>query len=276
MCCRAWSRRPRSAATWKNTSPESIMRSSGLAILAQALHAGTLVAPIVRRNVIKLARRFIAEESGNHLTRGAVESAQGAGGLHFGRGRRSDGQRWRSGRRCSSAISIYCAGSPNRATWPACPQIDESPNGKIPRVNLVGEAFVPVRALRSTRPEHRSDGARAPQRIIARGGQTRCGGDRRHGAVRFQRPDAGNLSQCPGGAGVSRASLRGDCAASLPHGLAGGRERVGALGAPANRRIGVRLVKGAYWDSEIAWAKQKSWPIPVFLERPRPMPTTSG
>ena len=41
---------------------------SGLAILAQALHAGTLVAPMVRRNVVKLARRFIAEESGNHLT----------------------------------------------------------------------------------------------------------------------------------------------------------------------------------------------------------------
>ena len=33
------------------------------------------------------------------------------------------------------------------------------------------------------------------------------------------------------------------------------------------RRVGVRLVKGAYWDSEIAWAKQKSWPIPVFLDK---------
>ena len=42
---------------------------SGLVYIAQALHAGTLVAPIVRRNVIKLARRFIAEESGSHLAR---------------------------------------------------------------------------------------------------------------------------------------------------------------------------------------------------------------
>jgi RHH-type proline utilization regulon transcriptional repressor/proline dehydrogenase/delta 1-pyrroline-5-carboxylate dehydrogenase len=33
------------------------------------------------------------------------------------------------------------------------------------------------------------------------------------------------------------------------------------------RRIGVRLVKGAYWDSEIAWAKQKGWPLPVFLDK---------
>ena len=29
----------------------------------------------------------------------------------------------------------------------------------------------------------------------------------------------------------------------------------------------MRLVKGAYWDSEIAWAKQKNWPIPVFLDK---------
>src|ERR1700740_324091 len=42
---------------------------SGLVYLAQALHAGTLIAPVVRRNVIQLARRFIAEERGDHLTK---------------------------------------------------------------------------------------------------------------------------------------------------------------------------------------------------------------
>jgi RHH-type transcriptional regulator, proline utilization regulon repressor / proline dehydrogenase / delta 1-pyrroline-5-carboxylate dehydrogenase len=33
------------------------------------------------------------------------------------------------------------------------------------------------------------------------------------------------------------------------------------------RRVGVRLVKGAYWDSELAWAKQKNWPVPVYLDK---------
>jgi RHH-type proline utilization regulon transcriptional repressor/proline dehydrogenase/delta 1-pyrroline-5-carboxylate dehydrogenase len=33
------------------------------------------------------------------------------------------------------------------------------------------------------------------------------------------------------------------------------------------RRVGVRLVKGAYWDSEVAWAQQKNWPVPVFLDK---------
>src|SRR5947209_18968085 len=34
----------------------------GLVFLAQALHAGWLVAPVIRQNVARLARRFIAEE----------------------------------------------------------------------------------------------------------------------------------------------------------------------------------------------------------------------
>ena len=35
----------------------------------------------------------------------------------------------------------------------------------------------------------------------------------------------------------------------------------------ARRRIGVRLVKGAYWDTEVALARQRRWPVPVFLQK---------
>ncbi len=34
-----------------------------------------------------------------------------------------------------------------------------------------------------------------------------------------------------------------------------------------NRRITVRLVKGAYWDYEIAINRQRGWPVPVFLKK---------
>lgn len=34
-----------------------------------------------------------------------------------------------------------------------------------------------------------------------------------------------------------------------------------------NRRITIRLVKGAYWDYEIAVNRQKGWPVPVFLDK---------
>lgn len=36
-----------------------------------------------------------------------------------------------------------------------------------------------------------------------------------------------------------------------------------ARGAP----IGLRLVKGAYWDYEVVMAQQKGWPVPVFTEK---------
>lgn len=33
------------------------------------------------------------------------------------------------------------------------------------------------------------------------------------------------------------------------------------------RRIGVRLVKGAYWDTERALAMERNWPVPVYLDK---------
>lgn len=33
------------------------------------------------------------------------------------------------------------------------------------------------------------------------------------------------------------------------------------------RRIVVRLVKGAYWDTEVATARQRRWPVPVYLAK---------
>jgi len=33
------------------------------------------------------------------------------------------------------------------------------------------------------------------------------------------------------------------------------------------RRIGIRLVKGAYWDTEVAMAQQRHWPQPVFGQK---------
>ena len=127
---------------------------SGLAILAQALHAGTLVAPIVRRNVVKLARRFIAEESGNHLTAvlSSLRKEPAAFTLEWSVKRRSA-----TGKRppCSSAISSYCAGSPKlTATWPVLCADRRIVQRKNPARQFVGEAFVLVRALRSARPEH--------------------------------------------------------------------------------------------------------------------------
>ena len=44
-------------------------------------------------------------------------------------------------------------------------------------------------------------------------------------------------------------------------------ERVIQFARSRKRRIGVRLVKGAYWDTEVALAEQRNWPVPVFVDK---------
>ena len=58
---------------------------------------------------------------------------------------------------------------------------------------------------------------------------------------------------------VIQAYLR-DSADDLERLLAWTRER--------SRRITIRLVKGAYWDYETVNARQRGWPIPVYLHKP--------
>ncbi|MEA2063422.1 MAG: bifunctional proline dehydrogenase/L-glutamate gamma-semialdehyde dehydrogenase, partial [Gemmatimonadota bacterium] len=35
----------------------------------------------------------------------------------------------------------------------------------------------------------------------------------------------------------------------------------------SNQRITIRLVKGAYWDAEVIWARQNNWPVPVYTDK---------
>ena len=143
---------------------------SGLAILAQALHAGTLVAPIVRRNVIKLARRFIAEESGNHLTSvlSSLRKEPAAFTLDVvGEATVSDGEAAAMQKRYLELLRRLVAAS---AKWSECAQIDQSPNGKIPQVNLSVKLSSLMRALRSARSEYRSRRSPAAARVFSRSG----------------------------------------------------------------------------------------------------------
>ena len=121
---------------------------SGLAILAQALHAGTLVAPIVRRNVIKLARRFIAEESGNHLP--SVLSSLRKEPAAFtidvvGEATVSDGEAAAMQQRYLDLMRRLAAAS---AKWPDCRTDRRLAERQNPPGQFIGKAFVPMRALR--------------------------------------------------------------------------------------------------------------------------------
>ena len=108
----------------------------GLVYVAQALQAGRWVAPVVRRNVVSFARRFIAEEKADELI--PILSGLRAEPAAFtldvvGEATVSDSEAVAMQNRY---LNLLRSLSGTAAAWPSRPQIDESPSGAIPRVNL--------------------------------------------------------------------------------------------------------------------------------------------
>ena len=239
----------------------------GLVYIAQALHAGTLVAPIVRRNVIRLARRFIAEESGKHL--GAVLTALRKEPAAFtldvvGEATVSDGEALAMQRRYLELLRRLRSIS---ASWPLDRQIDESPHGPLPRVNLsvklssLCARFDPLDpATESVVMERLRELFREAARLGAAV------------TVDMEQYSFKDLTLAIFRSVLEEQEFRQTpvAAIALQAYLKDTEKDVNELARWArrhNRRVGVRLVKGAYWDSEIAWAAQKNWPVPVFLEK---------
>ena len=240
---------------------------SGLAILAQTLHAGTLVAPMVRRNVIKLARRFIAEEGGDHLTAVLLSLRKEPAAFTLdvvGEATVSDGEAAAIERRYLDLLHRLAIVS---AKWPACAQIDDSPSGKIPRVNL----SVKLSSLCA-----RFDPLDPNTEVIVRQRLRELFREATRWAASVT-VDMEQYSFRDLTLAIFRGVLEEEefhaqpyAAIALQAYLHDAENDVSELIRWARRhkrRVGVRLVKGAYWDSEIAWAKQKNWPIPVFLDK---------
>jgi RHH-type proline utilization regulon transcriptional repressor/proline dehydrogenase/delta 1-pyrroline-5-carboxylate dehydrogenase len=240
---------------------------SGLAILAHALHAGTVVAPVVRRNVIKLARRFIAEESGDHLLTvlSILRREPAAFTLDVvGEATVSDGEAAAMQRRYLDLLHRLADAS---AKWPACAQIDDAPAGKIPRVNLSVKLSSLCARFDPLDPNTEvivSERLRELFREAAKL-QAAVTVDMEQYAFRDL-----TLAIFCGVLEEAEFHERPYAAIALQAYLHDAEKDVSDLirwARGQERRVGVRLVKGAYWDSEIAWAKQKNWPIPVFLDK---------
>ena len=239
----------------------------GLVYLAQALHAGWLLAPVARRNVTRLARRFIVEENPRNL-KSVLETLREEPAAFtldvVGEATVSDKdalaiqQRYFDLLRSLSALA---------ARWPTLPQIDQGPRGLVPRVNV----SVKVSALYP-----RFDPLDPDSAIVVRERLRPLflEASRLNAALTIDMEqyafkditlaifrdllEESKFTTAPVTAIAIQAYLR-DAEHDVTELIRWARAR--------KRRIGVRLVKGAYWDSEIAWARQKGWPIPVFLEK---------
>ena len=108
----------------------------GLVFLAQALHAGWLLAPVARQNVTRLARRFIVEENPKSLKTvlEGLRKEPAAFTLDVvGEATVSDKEALATQQRY---LDLLRGLTSIAKAWPAVPQIDEGPDGPLPRVNL--------------------------------------------------------------------------------------------------------------------------------------------
>jgi RHH-type proline utilization regulon transcriptional repressor/proline dehydrogenase/delta 1-pyrroline-5-carboxylate dehydrogenase len=239
----------------------------GLVYIAQALHAGTLVAPIVRRNVIKLARRFIAEESGNHLARVLAQLRKEPAAFTLdvvGEATVSDAEALAMQQRY---IDLLRRLSALTETWPRVAQVDESSRGALPRVNLsvkLSSLCARFDPLDPATEQIVRERLRDLFREAARLGAAVTVDMEQYAfkdltlAIFCSVLEDEEFRRAPTAAIALQAYLK-DAEKDVSGLISWARRH--------NRRVGVRLVKGAYWDSEVAWAMQKNWPIPVFLEK---------
>ena len=239
----------------------------GLVYVAQALQAGRWVAPVVRRNVVSFARRFIAEEKADELI--PILSGLRAEPAAFtldvvGEATVSDGEAVAMQNRY---LNLLRSLSGTAAAWPSRPQIDESPSGQIPRINLSVKLSSLCARFDPLDPETEAI-VRQRLRSILREAA------RLDAAITI---DMEQYAFKPLTFQIFRALLEEEEFAASPRaGLAvqaylrdTGSDLADLIGwaKQRGRRIGIRLVKGAYWDSEVAWAQQKNWPVPVFLAK---------
>src|SRR5262245_44724077 len=238
-----------------------------LIFLAQALHAGWLVAPVVRQNVARLARRFIVEDDVQSLAR-VLESLRKEPAAFtldvVGEATVSDKEALATQKRYLDLLHNL---SVVAGRWPVQAQIDQGIGRPLPRVNLSvkvsslyarfdpldpdSETVARERLRPLFRAAHQLDAA------LTLDMEQYAYKDLTLGIFRALLEE-NEFQHAPQAAIAIQAYLH-DAERDLLELIRWARVR--------KRRIGVRLVKGAYWDSEIAWAKQKGWPVPVFLDK---------
>jgi RHH-type proline utilization regulon transcriptional repressor/proline dehydrogenase/delta 1-pyrroline-5-carboxylate dehydrogenase len=239
----------------------------GLVYVAQALQAGRWVAPVVRRNVVSFARRFIAEEKADELI--PILSGLRAEPAAFtldvvGEATVSDSEAVAMQNRY---LNLLRSLSGTAAAWPSRPQIDESPSGAIPRVNLSVKLSSLCARFDPLDPETEAIVRQRLRSILREAARLDV-------AITI---DMEQYAFKPLTFQIFRALLEEEEFAASPRvGLAiqaylrdTESDLADLIGwaKQRGRRIGIRLVKGAYWDSEVAWAQQKNWPVPVFLAK---------
>lgn len=228
----------------------------------------SLVAPVVRKNLELMARRFIIgqdpEEAAPAVSRLRQKGLASTVDL-LGEATLSEGEADVYRDRCLAAIALL---SEETSAWPENAVLDQDHRGRIPRLNLsvklsaLSSRFDPASPETSIR-EIKERLYPILRAAAGAGGLVNL--DMEHYDVKdltlgtfreiLQEEE---FREAPRLGIVIQAYLR-EAAADLAHLAEEARE--------SGRPISVRLVKGAYWDYETVVRRQKGWRIPVFLNK---------
>ena len=169
---------------------------------------------------------------------------------------------------------------PNQRDWPATARLEARLAGPLPRANLSVKVSALTPLLRPEAPERAVADAAVRLRPLLR---ARAGARRppphRHGVARFARDDpVADPRRCSTRTSSAMAprpasSSRRTCA-SRQHQL----DRILDWAGRSRRAppLTIRLVKGAYWDHEVAEARQHGWSGPGLHRQGRVRPQLRG
>jgi RHH-type proline utilization regulon transcriptional repressor/proline dehydrogenase/delta 1-pyrroline-5-carboxylate dehydrogenase len=169
--------------------------------------------------------------------------------------------------RCRDALSELAHAT---REWPARPHLEHDGSGSLPRANLSVKVSALTPLLRPDAPElGRRDAARRLRPLLRDALRERA-----HVHIDMESLDSRELvldlvlellserefAAGPSAGVVVQAYLR-DSSETL--------DRILAWAASTTRTppLQVRLVKGAYWDHELAQARQQGWPAPVYEDK---------
>ena len=198
--------------------------------LAAATFAPALVANPVKAQVVDMARQFVAGETTDDLAKQLRRNA------HAGLATTIDllGETVVTEAEADSFLQrnleMLNVVSASLAKDPEPASSDLGPNGLLPRLNL----SVKISAL--TPDVHPADPDHSIVAILEE--------------PEFQRQPA---------VGIALQAYLRECERDLRELIAWGRR--------VHRPFSVRLVKGAYWDSETVLARQRGWPVPVWSRK---------
>ncbi|QDU63113.1 1-pyrroline-5-carboxylate dehydrogenase 1 [Planctomycetes bacterium Pan216] len=229
---------------------------------------GAVLARVIRQNATRLAKRFIAGTTPQEVLT-AVELLR-QDGMAFTMDLLGEATvtEQEADAYLEQYLELLATLGPKAALWPEVPRLDRDHQGPIPKINL----SVKVTGLYSQFDP--IDPAGTTKHVAARLREIFRAARRHHAAINvdMEQYATKDLTLRIVRELLDEPEFRDwpDCGIAIQAYLRDTEQDLRDLDEWVRKRgtpIGIRLVKGAYWDYETVSARQNRWPIPVYTNK---------